>query len=81
MAKVSEREILKGIQNALNPKGGSITVDSSTSNVEEWDSLGHLGVLVTLDQIFDGKVASIKEMATAGSVQKILQVLKDNSLV
>ena len=56
-------------------------MDSSVENVEEWDSLGHLGVLVALDKAFDGKIGSIKEMATAGSVTKIIEILKTNSFI
>ena len=60
---------------------GKITFDSSVKNVEEWDSLGHLSILVALDKRFGGKVANIREMSSADSVNKIIQLLKDNSLV
>lgn len=81
MAKISEKEVLETIQNALDLKGECITVDSSMNNVEEWDSLGHVTILVALDCVFNGKVGSIREMATANSVQGIIQILKDNSLI
>ena len=81
MAKISEREILEVIQNALNLNEKVLTVDSDIENVEEWDSLGHLGILAALDKFFNGKVGSIKEIATARSVREILQILKENSLM
>lgn len=81
MANISEREILEVIQNALNLNEKILTVDSGIGDVEEWDSLGHLGILAALDKFFNGKVGSIKEMATAKSVRKILQILKENSLM
>jgi len=81
MAKISEREILEVLQNALNLNEKVLTVDSGIENVEEWDSLGHLGILAALDKFFNGKVGSIKEIATAKSVREILQILKENSLM
>jgi len=81
MAKMTDNDVLEVIRRALNPKNAQITFDSSMDNVEEWDSLGHLSILVALDKVFDKKVGQIKEMASANSIKKILQLLKDNSLI
>ena len=81
MPKISEQEVLSVIGKALNIVEGKLTKDSSIGDVEEWDSLGHLGILSALDELYGGKVANIKEMASADSVKKILQILKDKSLV
>jgi len=81
MITESEQKVIEIIQQALELEGGVLTLESNISDTEEWDSLGHLGILSALDKSFDGKIAPIKEMATANSVEKILQVLKDNSLI
>ena len=81
MEKITEEAVLNIIQNALKLKEKRLTVNSSMQDVEEWDSLGHLSILVVLDKFFDGKVGGIKELAGADSIQKILQILKDNSLI
>ena len=81
MVTISEKEILEIIQKALGHDVGLITIESSVWNVNEWDSLGHLGILTALDKFFGGKVAAIKDMAKADSVRKILQILKNNSLI
>lgn len=81
MAKMSDDDVIEVIRKALNPKEQKITFDSSSDNVAEWDSLAHLGIIVALDMVFDKKVGKISEMASAGSVKKILQLLKDNSLI
>ena len=81
MAKISEKEILKIIQDALKLNEGIITLDTGIGDVEEWDSLGHLGILAALDKFFNGKIAGIRDMATAKSVRQILQILKENSLM
>ena len=81
MNKKSEKEVMDIIQKALNLEAGLITIESSVWNVTVWDSLGHLSILSALDDFLDGKVAGIKGMANADSVKKILQLLKDNSLI
>ena len=81
MVKISEKEVLAVIQKALNLDGKLITLESSVRDVNEWDSLGQLGILTALDRTFNGKIASIKELAKADSVKKIIQILKDNSLI
>lgn len=78
---MKENDVMGIIAKALSVSGDNITSDSSADNVEEWDSLGHLGILVALDKAFDGKLASISDMATADSVKKIVKVLKDNSFI
>jgi acyl carrier protein len=81
MDKTTDETILNIIQNALKLKEKRLTVNSAMQDVEEWDSLGHLSILVALDKFFDGKIGGIKELASADSIQKILQILKDNSLI
>ncbi|MCX5696444.1 MAG: acyl carrier protein [Candidatus Omnitrophica bacterium] len=81
MAKPTEKDVLNIIQSALNLKNKSITINSSISNTTEWDSLGHLSILSTLDKLFKGKIGKIKELAAANSVKKIIQLLKNNKLM
>lgn len=81
MDKITEKEVLEVIQKALNLNGKLTTIESLAKDTEEWDSLDHLNILVSLDKVLDGKIASIKELATAGSVRKIIDILNDNSLI
>lgn len=78
---MNNQKILTEIQKALKMPEGSINLTSSSNNVEAWDSLGQLSILIALDKMFDGKVAKIQDMALADSVEKILKLLKDNSLI
>ena len=81
MGKVSEKEVLDLIEKALKLGSGKLTVDSSSASVEEWDSLGHLSVLMALDKFFEGKAAGVKGLASADSVKEIIKLLKENSLI
>jgi len=74
-------EVLEIIAKSLEIKKEKVTMDSSTENLEEWDSLGHLSILVSLDRKFNGQLAGIKEMAAASSVKSIFKILEDNSLI
>ena len=81
MGGKNENDVLKCIQDSLEYSDGVITIDTVAIDIETWDSLGHLSILSNLDKEFEGKVASIKELARAESVKEILQLLKENSLI
>ena len=81
MKKINEETITALIGNALRIDTNLISINSSSESVEEWDSLGHLSILESLDRHFDGKVANIIELASSNSVKKILSILRKNSLL
>ncbi len=74
-------DILKIIEKALELKEGSISVDSQMDDVEKWDSLGHLSILVAIDKNIEGNISEISELATADSVSNIIDLLKKNNLL
>jgi len=79
MNKLNEEKLIKIIQEALEID--YITMESISENVDEWDSLGQLNILASLDEVYDGKIGDIMEMAEADSVKKIIQILRHNSLM
>jgi hypothetical protein len=50
-------------------------------SIEQWDSLGHLSILSSLDILFDGLVAPITNISQAKSVTDILNILIENKLI
>jgi acyl carrier protein len=80
MSEAHQAEIIKIIEKALNLGTGVLKENSSSETIDEWDSLGQLSILVDLDRKFEGKISSISEMADADSVEKILKILKENSI-
>ena len=74
-----KQDIINVIAKALEVEG--LTIKSSVNNIDEWDSLGHLSILVALDKEFDGKLASISDKATADSIEKIILILEKNNLI
>lgn len=81
MLKASRVEIIKTIENALELKQGAINENTQAKDIENWDSLGQLSILVALNKIFDGKIAGISEMAEADSIEKIFNILQENKLL
>ena len=79
MYKFTEEEVLKIIEEALKLEKGVININSNPNNVSEWDSLGHLNILMALDKRLDGKASGLSELAKAMSVKKIISVLKNNN--
>ena len=79
MYKFTEEEVLEIIEEALELEKGTININSNPNNVSEWDSLGHLNILMSLDKRLDGKASGLSELAKAMSVKKIISVLKNNN--
>jgi acyl carrier protein len=81
MKNKSENDIYKLIADILETDELTIKKSKKLSQIEEWDSLNHLNILIKLDVLFKNKVNSISEMGEADSVQKIIKLLKENKLI
>ena len=81
MLNILQSDVISTIEIALELQPGALTKESRADEFEQWDSLGVLGVLVALDKLFDGKVGKISEMAAVESVEEILIVLRQHSLI
>ena len=80
MSKDSQSTVMEIVEVALDLESGSIQASSDSASIEEWDSLGHLSILVALDTHFGGKVSNLTEMSDVDSIQAILTVLKKNGI-
>jgi len=78
---INKEQVINVIADALRVDTDIITLSSSSTNIDNWDSLGHLSILTALDKMFDGKIANISEMAEAESIERILDLLSQNSLI
>ena len=81
MRKVTEDQVLEAITQVLELKNGELQKTSALGDFDSWDSLGHLDILSTLDRLFNGQLGSVNEMASADSVDKIIDALRANSLI
>ena len=81
MPTITQSEVIAAIEKAIEMQPGSLSPGASANEIEIWDSLGQLSILVALDKLFDGKIAGISDMAEADTVSKILVVLRQHSLL
>ena len=79
--KINNEDIYLLIEEALQLALKKININSKMLEIEEWDSFGHLNILVALDKKFDGKIASIDEMSSAITVKDIIKLLTLNKLI
>ena len=76
---IDDKELLEIIEEALELKKG--TINSGDEDWHSlWDSLGHLSILVKLDQALGGKCSKISDLSKATSINSIKKVLKSNNL-
>jgi len=78
--KITKAALITLITDALDAED-PITGESSMDSIPEWDSLGHLSVLTSLDQATDGKASAISELGESSSVDMIFNILKNENLV
>jgi acyl carrier protein len=81
MSKISQADVISVVENALEIQPGTLTSSTRAEEVERWDSLGQLSILVALDKLYDGKIASISDMAEADSMTKIIGILRQHTML
>ena len=81
MSRISQSDVIAVIEKVLELKPGSLGDGTNSEEIPNWDSLGHLSILVALDKLFDGKLTKIKDMERADSISKIMVILKQHSLL
>ena len=57
------KELFECIAKALKVNSNKININSSSDNIEDWDSLGQLNILTALDKKLKGKVFGIKKIS------------------
>lgn len=69
------------IAQALGVPPGRVTEADGIETLAEWDSLGHLNILTSLDRRFQGKVAHVPGLAKATSVKAIVGLLQEHKVI
>lgn len=72
--------LIKIVSTSLKLSKNKINDKSSVKNLEEWDSIGHLSILMALDKHFKGKLQNIDELSECDSIKKIHMVLLKNQI-
>ena len=72
---INEEKVIEIVQSSLKLDSDSITINSSSENIDEWNSLEHLSILVAIDEELKGKAGEIDDLAKATSVRGILDAI------
>tara|TARA_B110000014_G_scaffold242083_1_gene211398 strand:- start:581 stop:835 length:255 start_codon:yes stop_codon:yes gene_type:complete len=79
--KINKKELFLLTKRSLKCKKEKINEKSKINSPEEWDSLGHLNLLASLDERFKGKIADKKDFGEATSMKKIIKALSKYKLL
>ncbi len=77
---LNEKSLKELIAECLEIEQNLISIESSNENIEEWDSLGHLSILSSLDEITGGKASEIEDLASALSFSELVNSLESAGL-
>jgi len=70
-----ENEILKLLSVAL---GTDVSIESTSLDIDEWDSLGHLSILQELDMKYDNITDRAPGLASVSSVKEIVDLVNSD---
>lgn len=69
------KEKLTLIEEALDTEEGSLTPETILDDVDEWDSIAALSLIVMLDEEFDRTISG-KQIRALATVEDILEYMK-----
>ena len=81
MNKLDKKLLKSIIAEALDIPVNSVTDESEEGQIEEWDSLGQLSILTSLDSKIDTDISKISELGKANSVKQIEKILNDYGIM
>jgi len=75
---MNKKEVCIIIEKVLKLKEGTVNENSTASDIENWDSLGHISLIMYLDTNYNDITKDKPEYMTATSVDDLYQAgLKD----
>jgi acyl carrier protein len=78
--KITKKEIFNIISKSLNLKSQKLDEKTKSKDLEQWDSLGQLSIITSLDKKLKGSV-NLDGIASATSVKQILEYLKKKKIL
>ena len=74
-----EVQIISEIAKALELDEALITIDTQSSDIEAWDSLGQISILVRLDEVFNNVSERVPDLAASISVREIVGLISKSA--
>jgi|TARA_B100000767_G_scaffold56495_1_gene52103 hypothetical protein len=77
---LNKKELYEIVSVAIEPER-PIDEESSEDNTPEWDSLGQLSILASLDDRTSGATSNLEGISEADSIIKLLDIISSNNLL
>jgi acyl carrier protein len=74
---ISKEDLFRIVEEATEGEPGSVDMTSTSETVENWDSLGHLDILMRLSEHFGDGYVEDERLGTAASVEELLSILNE----
>ena len=71
-------EIFNLISVALGANLSEISIETTSYDIDEWDSLGHLSILQELDLKYNDITERVPELASVSTVKEIVDLVSAN---
>lgn len=78
---LTKKDLFKVIAKSLDISEKKINEKTNSNNIDNWDSMSHLTLLISLNKALSGKAQKIQELSEAYSVKKIVQILIKKKLL
>ena len=72
---ITEEKVIAVVSKALEISEDSINLNTKSSEIPEWDSLGHLAILMKISEEIGDQYNESQELASATSVKEIFDCL------
>lgn len=73
---MEDKDLFSLIEKALDAEEGSVNLETTSADIEGWDSLGHLSILTALSEALGEGAEEDPRLASADSVREILEIIK-----
>lgn len=77
---MKDDKLLSIFADAVGVSETTISMETSTENLPEWDSLGFLTFLSALDDETNGKSSELPDLSEASSLKEVSEILEKNNL-
>ncbi len=72
---INENQVISIVAQALEVEPNLVTIDTKSSDIPEWDSLGHLAILSKISEEIGDQYNESQELASSSSVREIFNCL------
>jgi len=76
---ISSDDLLRVVAEGLEVDLSDVSMDTKSSDLVDWDSLGHLNLLMKLDENFDDISEKVPNLASVSSVKEIYDLIKNHN--